>query len=185
MNVAPWSNTAAAPSLLNKRPEAIPEVLKALDIDCDIHHVQAFINNDWMGDIIIQSEVGGWSRSSWKYHPQMQMSYWADQDLVVWSQANEHVLAPGRVIRMKCGNETVHLAHWPVCNNISRVYPHTETLPDMPLIEHPLPWLWGEQPLPPIIEEKPPHTVPEPGTFLLVGLGIFLILLINRFRKIK
>lgn len=177
MRVAPWSNTAAAPSELRKRPEATPDVLDALGVECDPLHVQAFINHDWMGDIIIQSEAGGWSRGSWQYHPQMQMSYWSGEDVVIWSQAHENVMANGRVTRMRCGDEVVHLAHWPVCNNISRVYPRSEPLPDMPIIEN-IPWL--EHSVPPVIPEEHVHAVPEPGTLALFLIGVSTLFFIKK-----
>ena len=180
MRIAPWSNTAAAPSELHKRPEATSDVLDALGVECDPLHVQTFIDHDWMGDIIIQSKVGGWSQGGWRYHPQMQMSYWSGADMVIWSQANATVLASGRVTRMQCGDEVVHLAHWPVCNNLSRVYPRSESLPEMPIIEHPVPWL--EQPLPPVIPEEHVHTVPEPGTLALFLLGVSALFLIKKMK---
>jgi len=186
-HTAPWSNSGNAPSELHKRPDGTKNVLDSMGVKCDSDHVQAFIENDWMGDIIIQSSFGGWSKGNWRYHPEMEMSYWNDIDHVIWSKANDDILASGRVMRIKCEGETIHLAHWPICNNISRIYPKESPLPFIPKIDVP-PWLKEEFPpnfgifIPPVIEPEivEPTPVSEPGTLALFLRGSLVFMVVTK-----
>lgn len=178
---APWTNTARNPSRLGARPEATPAVLRSMGAgSCDAVHIQAFVDNQHTGDIIIQSAAGGFTNGRFVYHSEMQMSYaHAGQDHVIWSRANEDVMAAGRVMRIRCDGEMVHLAHWPTCGNLSRVYPLWEPLPIVPEVTIP-PWFFDAPPEPYVSPDVPENTVPEPGTLALMLLGVFLLALMLR-----
>ena len=174
MNYLPWSNTAAHPSRLPERPDAIAEVVEMVAPGCgSAPGVREFIEKH--GDsgaplVCDHARCLGFGHNLAR--PQTHMSYAKDgQDMAVWSVPADGVIAVGRVQAFRCEDGPAYLAYWPNCGNVSRIVGWHEELPHPPTVREA--WLWDRWASPFVLgpEDAPVGQVPEPGVLALILIG--------------
>lgn len=175
METHQWTNTAQYPSELLKRP-----LVDSVDVatmigvpECAVMRI-ALKSRVEGGQAVTMTPRGGFSED-YAFSPIMNMSFRKED--VDYAQPNTvmapHTVAVGRLHTYKCDGQTVYVAHWPNCQNLSVLERVTE-LPGVPVPVPGVPLF--NDPGDPI----PSGTVPLGGTLGLIAIGAAVLLIIRR-----
>ena len=163
-----WTNTAQAPSRLDERSDkALLYVMDDLGIpDCGLKMLRTGIDSDNPMPINMSSSnaVAG----LWQFHPVMDMSF--NKNGIDYTQTTvlaDGVTARGKYIPINCDGQLTHVAYFPKCGNIATLVKKETEVVERSIIERDTDIIIKRE-----FDVETCHSVPIPGTLVLILLGL-------------